>query len=335
MSNLRDVAKKADVSLATVARVLSNDESFKVTPETKEKIFSAAKDLNYIYKSKKTKKKPWRVGFILALTAEKYSDPYFTSILSAAEAEAEKLDIQPIIARNYNELLKPEILKEFLDFELDGVIIMERLPADMMQQLQSKIPHIIGIDPIQSNLNIITFDAYRATTIALEHLIQKGNRRIAYIGGAGINEVFDDTLRMAAYRETLRRNDLTFDEAIVRNCDWDLNTCGKQTDEILALENRPDAIFAGSDTLGSVILGRIFASGLRCPDDISVIGFNNIPTSEHTTPPLSTIEVPTKTIGKLAIKRLHELLTNTDTEIYTISLPVTLIERESTGGKSK
>jgi DNA-binding LacI/PurR family transcriptional regulator len=138
-----------------------------------------------------------------------------------------------------------------------------------------------------------------------------------------------------AYREALRRQGITYDENIVKNCNWDLTLCGQYTEDLLNSENPPDAIFAGSDTLAAVVLGKIFAMGLHCPKDVSVIGFNNLAMSEHTIPPLTTIEVPTKEIGKIVIRRLYELLSGKDDLILNISLPVKLILRESTEVKKK
>lgn len=334
MANLRDVANLAGVSLACVARVLSEDPSFKTTEQTKENIYKAASELNYVYKRKNTKKKPqWKVGFILALTSEKYSDPFFTSILSAAEEAAKNMGIQPVIARNYNEIKNEDTLRELLDLDLDGIILMEKLPEEVFKKIKEKVPYIIGIDPILPNINTITFDSIEATMLVMNHFFNAGYKRIAYIGGGSQNEAFDTSLRLMGYREALRRNNIDFDETLVKDCNWDLDLCGEHTETLLTSNNPPDAIFAGSDTLASVVLGKIFAMGLHCPQDIGVIGFNNLPMSAHSIPPLTTIEVPTKEIGRLAIKRLYELLTGEEKGIFNISLPVTLITRESTKEK--
>ena len=334
MANLRDVAKLAGVSLACAARVLCEDATFKVAPQTREKIYGAAKELQYIYKKKNTKKHPqWKVGFILALTSEKYSDPFFTSILSAAEEAAEHLGIKPVIARNYNEIKNEDLLNELLELNLDGLILMEKLPEDIFYKLRENIPNIIGIDPFLPGINSISFDAIEAAMLVMDHFFSTGCKRIAYIGGASQNEKFDTSLRMMAYRESLRKHQIEYKEEWVKDCNWDLEQCGKYAEELLTSKNPPDAIFAGSDTLASVILGRVFALGLKCPEDISVIGFNNLPMSAHTIPPLTTIEVPTKQIGQLAIKRLYEILNNSNKQVMNISLPVQLIIRESTKEK--
>lgn len=334
MANLRDVAKVAGVSLASAARVLSEDPTFKVAPQTKENIYNAAKELNYIYKKKNSKKNPqWKVGFILALTSEKYSDPFFTSILSAAEEAAENSGIKPVIARNYNEIRNQDMLNELLELNLDGLILMEKLPEDIFNKLKDNIPSIIGIDPFLPGINSISFDAIEAAMLVMDYFFSTGCEKIAYIGGASQNEKFDTSLRMMAYRESLRRHEIEYKEEWVKDCNWDLELCGKYTEELLTSDNPPDAIFAGSDTLASVILGKIFALGLKCPEDISVIGFNNLPMSAHTIPPLTTVEVPTKQIGQLAIKRLHDILDGSDNQVMNISLPVKLVIRESTKEK--
>lgn len=331
MANLRDVAKRANVSLASAARVLAQDQTFKVSEKTRENIHMAAQELNYVYKKRDKKTKPqYKVGFVLALTSEKYSDPFFTSILSSAEEEAKKLDILPVIARNYNEIKNEETLNELLSANLDGIVLMEKLPEDIFDKIKERVPHLIGIDPILPNINTITFDSIDATMKVMDHFFSIGCKRIAYIGGGSQNEEFDTSLRMIAYREALRRHNIPYESDLVKDCNWELDLCGQYTEDLLNSKNPPDAIFAGSDTLASVILGKIFAMGLHCPEDISVIGFNNLPMSVHMIPPLTTIDVPAKEIGKLAMQRLHELISKKDSSVYNISLPVKFILRNST-----
>jgi DNA-binding LacI/PurR family transcriptional regulator len=164
----------------------------------------------------------------------------------------------------------------------------------------------------------------------MNYLISNGYKRIAYIGGASPNISVADSLRTICYRETLRKNKIPYDENIILDCNWDLNLCAEYTKMLLRLENRPDAIFAGSDTLASVILGVIYQMGLTCPKDVGVVGFNNLDSSGHTIPPLTTVDIPTKDIGKIAAIRLLELINNEDDLTLKINLPTKLIVRNST-----
>lgn len=329
MSNLRDVAKLSNVSLATASRILSGDETFKTTNETKERVENAASELNYIFKSRARGKK-FNIACILAVTSEKYGDPFFNTILSSAEEEGAKLGITIAAIKNYTELSNPSALDEICAQNLDGLIIMEELPKHVLEKLKKHIPHIVGIDPYNCDFNNVGFDHITATYQVMDHFIATDCKHIAYIGGGSPNLNFNDSKRMIAYREALRKAGLPYDESLIIDCDWNIDQCAEETKKLLLEHPEIDAIFAGSDSLASAILGTLYSMNISCPEQISVIGFNNISIAAHMVPSLSTIDVPTKEIGKHAILRLYELMTNKDDSILKILLPTRFIERNST-----
>lgn len=329
MATLRDVAKLAGVSLATASRILSNDAEFKTTPETKQKVEEAVIRLNYTFKSK-AKPNKFNIGCIMAITTEKYGDPFFNSILAAAEEEGAKHGIAITTIKNYNELKDSFVLSEICRRNLDGLLLMEDLPDEIFTALSEAIPNIVGIDRYCDGYNNVGFDHIEAAFQVMNHFIACGCRRIAYIGGGSPNADFLDSKRMIAYREALRRADLPYDPEIVINCEWSIEKCAESCEQLMSKENRPDAIFAGSDTLASVILGKLYEMNIHCPRDISVVGFNNLATAAHMIPPLSTVEVLTHDIGKRAMLRLYELMHDHDDTILNILLPTKFIERSST-----
>lgn len=329
MANLRDIAKQANVSLGAVSRILSNDPTFKATDETRERVYKVANELNYVYK-KQIKKDQYQVGLILALTSEKYSDPFFTSILSAAEEEGERIGIHISTIRNYNEIYSDDVLNSLLDLELDGFLLLENLPNEKLKLLKDKFKFIVGTNPASQDINVIDFNDFRATGEVIEHLINTGCRKIAYIGGGTPNQEFHSSDRMISYRESLRIHQIPYNPEWVFDCEWDLDICAECVHKLLNSDNRPDAIFAGSDTLASVILSELYKAGVKCPEDISVFGFNNLPISSHMIPPLSTVDVPTREIGILAVRRLKQLITGEDEQVLCTTLPARLIIREST-----
>jgi DNA-binding LacI/PurR family transcriptional regulator len=332
MANIRDVAKKAGTSIATVSRVLSNDESFKVPDSTKENIFKAVRDLNYSISNKIKKDKRYRIGCIMAMTAVKYSDPYFMSMVSAIESETKKFDCNLSYLINYDELENPSKLEELYAMKLDGIIIMEMLPKHIIEGLKNHVKHIVTIDNFQNMFNSVGFDHFDSTKQVMKHLLSQNYKRIAYIGGGAPNIDMFDTKRLIMYRECLRRENIEYDASIIKDCYWDLDKCATQTNELLTLPNRPDVIFAGSDSLAQVVIAQIHKNNLRCPEDIAVVGFNNLNFSSYLIPPLTTVEVPSGEIGKVAVKRLMEMIQTKDTSIYSIFLPTKLVVRNSTRG---
>lgn len=333
MANIRDVASKAGTSITTVSKVLSNDPTFKVTEATKESIHQAVKELEYVFNKKTKSTKKFKIGCIMAMTSVKYADPYFTSILSGIEEEAKISNCNVSYHINYDELENPKKLEEMYAMNLDGLIIMETLPKAVLNDIMANINHVIAVDNYRNILNCVGFDHFESTKQVMKHLIKRKYKRIAYIGGGAPNIDMYDTKRLIMYRESLRIANLTYDDSIVKDCYWDLDLCAIQTNELLEMNPRPDAIFAGSDSLAQVVLGQIHQHKLRCPEDIAVVGFNNLNFSSYLIPPLTTVDVPSLNMGKIAVRRMLEMITQNDKSIYSIILPTQLIERSSTQGE--
>lgn len=330
MANIRDVAQEAGVSITTVSRILSRDDTFKVTAQTRQRVLDAATRLDYRFRPSARKQKV-KLGCVLALTAEKYGDPFFDGILAAAEEECDRQNAVISVLKNYNDLQKRETMEELTNAGLSGLILMERVSTDVYKQLEAHIPNILFVDNDESNcyFNGVGFDHAAANWQAMNCLISHGYRRIGIISGGSPNEPFLNSTRFMIYQEALQRARLPFDEKLVKDCAWDLDLCASQARELLSLPEPPDAIFAGSDSLASAILGALYGMGLRCPRDIGVIGFNNINLSAHLIPPLTTIEIPTYEIGVTAVQRLMDMVRGNGGMSRKILFPTKLIMRDS------
>ena len=298
MANIRQVAKRAGVSPATVSRVLSGDPDFNVREETRRKINDAVAALQYEIPVREQHQ--YRFGCILSDTTDKYSDPFFVDILVAMENACKSRNATIAVVKSFKELDNPQILQEIIGAELDGIFLMEHISPEAMTALKTHIPHIIFIDKDEPEYDFdnVGFDHTTANWQVMTTLLDRG---------AGIK----------------------YEDALVKDCGWDLDLCKRQTQELMELPEPPDAIFAGSDSLASVVLGTLYELGFRCPRDVGVIGFNNIDLSSHMVPPLTTIEVPTSDIGKAAVERMLQIIKDKDTSIRRILFPTKLIERKS------
>ena len=328
MASMRDVAKEAGVSVTTVSRVLAQDQAFSVTDRTRERVFRAAEQLDYSYPGRRPQPKIM-LGCVLALTTERYSDPFFNSILTAAEDACVKHNAFIQATRNYNDMLDEDVFEEFLELDLSGLILMEELPQQILQMLHASIPHIVLIDQENPSYNVVGFDRFDSSQQIMRALLDRGYSRIAYIGGGSPNSSIHDSILLIVYREALRRCGIDFDESLVRDCEWNLDLCADMTRELMNGPNPPDAIIAGSDSLASVILGVIYNMGLRCPRDIGVVGFNNLNFSAHLIPPLTTVDVPTRQIGITAVERLIDMINGEAGPERRIVFPSRLIMRDS------
>lgn len=333
MSNIRDVAKKANVSIATVSRVLSNDETFHTTSKTKKAIFKAIKDLNYV---PNRKIKSIDVGCILSIASEKYADPFFTNILSACEEEAKKYNLNITQVKHFFELSNPITLQNFVHSNLKAVIIMEKIPENIINILKNYIPYIIYVDYDESYelVNSVCFDHRYADLSVFNYLLNAGYKRIAIIEESSVITSVYDSVRVLTYRDVLRRNNIEYDENLVRDCKGDIDECIRQTQKLMKLDTPPEVIFVSGDTLAVETLNELVRLGYKVPEEVGVVGYNNLPISEHSNPPLTTVEIPMKEIGKKTIKRLVEIMRGDDAYPQKISLPTKLIIRESTRKKN-
>ncbi len=329
MATIRDVATEAGCSIATVSRVLSGDAEFRVTPETRKRIREAADKLGY--RTKKKALKRIKVGCILSITVEKYSDPFFMDILSAVEKECDRLDFSVSAIKTFSELSNPVVLREFLDMDLGAVILMEQVPEKMLKQLKEWIPTIIFIDNDYDDyqFNSVGFDHKIANSTVMSCLLERGYKRIGLISGSSPGESLEDSVRLHTYRHYLEKAGIEYDPEIIKDCSWDKLLCMKQTKELMSLDNPPDVIFAGSDSLAEAVLSVLYEMGLKCPADVGVIGFNNLDSVNYMIPKLTTIAVPTESIGKEAVRLINESLDIPDYPVRKILFPTELKIRDS------
>jgi len=329
MANIREVAQLAGVSIATVSRVLAGDSDFHTTEETKKAVYDAVNKLQY---SPRPADKKYRLACILPSTAEKYSDPFFMSILNAMEKEADHFGATFSLIKNIDDITNPSVLQELLNTKLDGIIMMEILPKETISLIRKKIPNILFIDIEEADLDInnIGYDRYFANLQVMNHLIKLDYKRIAIISGPSFTDKsLDSTIRLTCYREALKKANIPYDNDLVKDCDWDLDICEKQVKELMELKNKPDVIFAGDDSLASCVLSTLYTLGYKVPEDVGVIGFNDDALSAHTFPPLTTIDIPTVDIGIAAIHRMIEMIKGRAIKTHKILFTTKLIERKS------
>ncbi len=329
MATIRDVAKEAGCSIAAVSRVLSGDAEFKVTEETRKRINEAAAKLGYKIPVRPLKRE--KIGCILSITAEKYSDPFFMDILSAIEKECERRNYSLASIRTYSELTNPVAFQEFLELDLNAVILMEHVPEDLLIRLKERIPIIIFIDNDYNDYRFhsVGFDHKIADTMVMNCLLERGYKRIGLISGSTTEESLMESVRVHAYKHCLKKAGIEYDPSLIRDCLWDKLLCRKQTLELINMEDPPDAIFAGSDSLAEAVLSALFEMGLSCPGDVGVIGFNNLSSVNFMIPRLTTISVPTACLGEEAVRLISEIFETPDYPVRKVLFPTELKIRDS------
>jgi len=189
---------------------------------------------------------------------------------------------------------------------------------------------VVAIDPHTGHggPSTIGSDNVAGAKIATEHLISLGHRRIAHIRGR--TDLESANLRETGYRESLAEHGIPFDATLVRDGNYRAPQTDDAARELLSRADRPTAIFAANDLSAIRVLDIAAELGIRVPEELSVIGFDNIPEAAASTPQLTTVAQPLKEMGAQALEMLLELLRGDDT-VHHVHLPAELIVRASTG----
>ena len=332
MANIRDVARLAKVSPATVSRILNDNQFYKTTDETRERVLRAVAELGYQPLARKRSmpreadfESRFSIGCLLATTRGKYSDPYYLSILAGIEEELTGLGGNVSLIQTELELENPEILNRVLHAGLSGLIMMRPLSEALFSQLHSLIPHIVGIDTGHMPIDNIEYDHLRVSRMAVEYLYRKGHRQIGYIGGSSGGAPLKKSRRFRSYLETMADLELEVRPEWVLNCEWDDQKCIRQIEETHRTFGLPTAFYAASDLMAIAALRALYQLGISVPGKVAVIGMSNIEMSQYANPPLTTIDVPTVEMGVTAARVIAQRIRWDDSLPKRILLPSRLI----------
>ena len=337
MSTIRDVAKLANVSTATVSRILNNDTKYKITDETRNRVLDAVHALNYSLPAKPPKHKQentvpngsCRIGCILSVTKKKYNDPYFMSIFAGIEKRLQEKGYSISFIKTGAELVDQANLISSFKEPVSGLILMESLNQELYNYVREHVPHMVGIDTVREDIDNVGYDHYRAGLIATRHLISQGHKKIGFIGGSGESPDIMNSRRFQGYYIAMSEAGLTVNPKWILNCEWDEDLCASQVDTLCKSGDLPTAIAAASDLMAIVAMNSLFRNGLSVPSDIAVTGVSNIDMTKYTTPPLTTVHIPTEEIGIVAADMLLARINGNDLMPQQIILPISLIPRGS------
>ncbi|MEG0628619.1 LacI family DNA-binding transcriptional regulator [Enterococcus viikkiensis] len=326
MATIRDIAKKAGVSPATVSRVLNYDPELSVAQETRQRIFEVAEKLNYT----KHKRSPKMGKALIRLVqwydeAEELADLYYLSIRLGIEKKAEELNLQ----------IRRETLNELSDSQVTGTIALGKFDAEQIRQLKQLDDNLLFVDfdamPLGLNSLVVDFD--QSMNLVIDHFIQQGHQKIGILSGEEMTkhnlQPIEDP-RMLSFKKKLEQLNL-FRPDLVITAPFSMEAGKTAVSEFIAESNDlPTALFASSDALAIGGMQAIQAAGLRIPEDISVIGFNDVSVAKYVSPALSTVKVETEWMGELAVTTLLELAKEYSPVPRKIMLGTELIQRAST-----
>ncbi len=328
MAGIKDVAREAGVSTATVSRALRDMQH--VNPDTRAKILSAAEKLNYRINSSKVHE-PRRANSV-GVIAPFLSRWYFAKVIQGAEQALSEAGLD-LLVYNINQIEdRDRVFKEeYLKGRIDALIsIAVPLNEEEFQSiLNLDIPTaLVGTgDPRVASVRINDVAGARTAT---QHLVNQGHKRIGLIGGVDMDP-FNFPVnrnRKTGFLQVLEESGLEFDPAHEVIGDFQAATAVQAMGELLAKRNRPTAIFCESDEMAIGAIHAIKRHGLKVPDDISIVGFDNHEMAEYFD--LTTIEQPVQMLGEMAAWSIMEKLKKPDADMPDLTLPTSLIVRNST-----
>ena len=333
MSTIKDVANSAGVSVATVSHVI-NGTRF-VSDLTRAKVRTAMEKLNYqpnaVARSLRKKESK-----IIGLIIPDNTNPYFAEMAWSIEIASKEKGYSVILCNSDDDLNnESSYLEVLLKNQVDGIIIVAagKSSANFQKLLERKIP-VVMVDRDSPNIKTdsVQINNGKYGEIATEHLISLGHKNIACITGPrNVSPSFD---RVDGYKRALVNNNIAVREDYIIRGDFKPHGGFLAGCELMELKVRPSAIFACNDLMAYGVMHAAAEKGLKVPDDLSVIGFDDIYLSTFINPPLTTIKQPRIEMGEEAVLSLINRIKNPDRKARNIILEADLIERSTTSRAS-
>jgi DNA-binding LacI/PurR family transcriptional regulator len=307
---MRDVAAAAGVSLSTVSLVVNEKPG--VRQERREMVQKVIQELNYVTKGRKNSGfKTKIIGLLMeSLSEASRSEGFYLRIVSGIEDAAYELG-HKVLLHVYRPAIDPlNSIRELMGRDVDGLIIANDgdITPDVIQNLaESGIPMLLVENFQNLPIHSVTADNFTAGRIMTEYLIQLGHQRIGALCGPNKYSSLRD--RMRGYRIAMLENGLPLDPSLQPSpVSGNPRKGYVSMQKLIALPEPPTAVFAVSDRAAFGAMEAIKDAGLVCPDDISVVGIDDVRDSAYSTPPLTTFKVPKYDLGKSAVAILHNLM---------------------------
>ncbi|MFC6017417.1 LacI family DNA-binding transcriptional regulator [Plantactinospora solaniradicis] len=321
---MSDVARAAGVSVATVSKVING--RYGVAQATVERVQQVIRELGYEVSLGAQSLRSHRTNVLGILVAE--FEPFSTELLKGASREVAGTGYQLLAYSGGDGDIaaigwERRSLARLSGTLIDGAVIVTPTVVETKQGF-----HVVAVDPHTgpSGLPTVDSDNFAGAMLATNYLLSLGHRRIGHISGRP--DLESARLREAGFRKAMADADVPVDERLVRVGGFKIEGAAGTAAELLALPDRPTAVFAGNDLSAISTLDVARSMGLRVPDDLSVIGFDNVPESALVNPPLTTIMQPLQRMGAQALRLLIDLIGGVERDTH-IRLPTELVIRAS------
>ena len=298
---IKDVARAAGVSVASVSRALNGHEN--VTPETRERIESVARELRYMPHGAARSLITKRTQTIGAVLPDLYGE-FFSELIRGMDVAAQRNRLHLLVSSTHGSASETARALRALQGRVDGLLVMSPYAdADLLaDNLPAKLPAVLMNTRVSgAAYPSLIIDNYAGAYAMVRHLVERGYRRIALIAGPEQN--FDAQERRRGYATALKQFLPGADEIVLPG-DFTEGAGYRAAQALQAGPDRPDAVFAANDTMALGCLFALNEAGVRVPQDIAVVGFDDIPIARYVTPALTTVRVRIAELGERATARL-------------------------------
>lgn len=327
MATIKDIARLAGVAPSVVSRALNN--KYGVKESTRARIVAIARELGY-YPNTAARSLVTRKTETIGVVMADISEPFYSQTIKGMEYVALQTGYTLLFSNSYENIEDGRILQKMITAQrVDGLVIMGsniREKSFIASLLEKEIPFVL-VERSYSDpkVNCIWVDNVRGGYLATKHLIDKGHRRIAHIAGNLYYQVALD--RVEGYKRALEESGIGFSEELVVVGNFVTEDGYRATKEVLNLGCT--AIFAANDAMAYGALQAIAEEGLRVPDDIAVIGFDDLEFSSLTNPPLTTVRQPRYEMGRRSLEVLTSILRGKQEGGVKICFQPEIVERRS------
>jgi DNA-binding LacI/PurR family transcriptional regulator len=327
--DMHAVAKHANVSIATVSRTINRNPT--VNPKMAKRVWNTIHELGYMPNSQARALVSGRSG-ILGLIVSDISNPFFPELIQGFEDVAVENGYEILVSStNYSPTRMESCIRRMLQRKAEGVAIMTfGIEQPILKKLYDRNVPVVFVDvgPNVANVKTVKVDYHAGIRQGVQHLAALGHRNIGFVSGPA--DLRSAQMRVAAFKQSLAECGIGLNEEWLVSGEHTLNGGSLAMEQILATGNRPTAVMCSNDVSAIGVLHKAYRAGLRVPQDVSVIGFDDILAARMMIPPLTSIEMSRVELARAAVMALHSLVEGTsDNREHTIS--TRLVVRESTG----
>ncbi len=327
---IKDVARQAGVSVATVSRALNGHSN--VTPRTRDHVMGVVEQMRFVPSSAARSMITRRTHTVGALLPDLHGE-YFSELIRGIDLAARARGLHLLVSSSHGDAVEAAAALRAMNGRVDGLLVMSpHANADFLWgNLSNDLPAVLMNTRVAGGLHSsFAVDNYAGAYAMVKHLVQRGHRRIAFIAGPESN--FEAQERLRGYRAAMLAL-LSDPSQQVLQGDFTQESGFRAGSHVVALTDRATAIFASNDMMALGCMSALSDAGLRVPQDVALAGFDDIPISRYTSPPLTTVRARIAELGGLALESLASAIEEPErVAIQHQTLRADLVVRQSTTG---